>query len=66
MIYYKLIKISIDIPGFVKIIINNVVRYYGLLNFIITDQNLLFTLKFLFLQCYFLKIKQKLSIAFHF
>ena len=39
--------------------------YYGLLNSIITDQSSLFMSKFWFSLCYFLRIKKKLSTAFH-
>ena len=46
MIYYKLIKISIDILGLAKVIINIVIKYYDLLNLIIIDKSLLFNSKF--------------------
>ena len=62
---YKLIKIRINAPGFIKIIIDNVVRYHGLPNSIISDWDLLFMSKFWSLLYYFLGIKWKLSMAFH-
>ena len=65
MIYYKPVKITINALSFTKIIINIVIRYYDLLNFIILDQSLLFISKFWFLLCYFLGIKQKLFMAFY-
>ena len=55
-----------NIPSFTKVIINIVVKHYCLLNSIITDQDLLFTSKFMFLLYYFLKIKQKLFITIYF
>ena len=57
MIYYKLVKITINIPGLVKVIVNIVVRYYGLLILIITNKKSLFTSKLLSLLCYFSGIK---------
>ena len=46
MVYYKLVKVTIDIPGLVKVIINMIICYHGVPESIIMDQNLLFTLKF--------------------
>ena len=37
MVYYKLVKITIDFPGLAKIIIDIVIRHHGLLNSIITN-----------------------------
>ena len=54
-----------DALGLAKVIIDVVVRHYNLSDLIITDQESLFTLKFSSLLCYFLGIKQKLSIAFY-
>ena len=42
-----------------------VVRHHNLLDLIITNQKLLFILKFWSLLCYFLGIKQKLSTVFY-
>ena len=42
-----------------------VVKYHGFSDSIITNRGLLFTLKFWSLLCYFLSLKQKLSITFH-
>ena len=58
------IKVTIDIPSLVKVIIDVIVRHYRVLKLIVTDQGLFFISKFLSLLCYFLKIKQKLSTAF--
>ena len=57
MIYYKLVKVIINVPSLIKIIINIIIRYHGLLNSIVINQRLLFTSKFWSLLCYFLGIK---------
>ena len=65
MVYYRPVKVTIDASGFAEIIINIVIRHHGLSDSIVTNQGLLFTLKFWSLLCYFLGIKLRLSIAFH-
>ena len=65
MVHYKSVKITINAPGLVKVIIDIVIRHHGLLDSIITDQGSLFTLKFWFLLWYFLGIKRKLFMAFY-
>ena len=65
MVNYKSVKITINAPGFIEIIINIVVKYYRLLDSIVTDRGFLFTSKFWSMLCYFLGIKQKLSSALH-
>ena len=65
MVYYELVKITIDAPGLVKVIINIVVWHHGLFNSIITEQGSLFMSKFWSSLCYFLEIKRRLSMAFH-
>ena len=60
MIYYKLIKITINNPGLAKVIIDIVVRHYSFSNLIVTNWRSLFILKFWSLLCYFFDIKQKL------
>lgn len=63
IIYYKLVKVTIDAPSFRKVIINVVVKHYGFANSIMTDRKLLFILKIWLLLFYFLDIKQKPFIA---
>ena len=63
--YYKQVKITIDAPGLAKLIIDIMVRHYGLRDSIITDQSSLFTSEFWSLLCYFLEIKKRLSTAFY-
>ena len=65
MIYYKLVKVTIDAPGLVKVIIDIVVRNHSLLDLIVINQGLLFISKFRSLLCYFLDIKRRLSIVIH-
>ena len=65
MVYYKLVKIIIDILGLTKVIINMVVRHYDLPDITVTDQMSFFTSKFWLLLSYFLNIKQRLSTAFY-
>ena len=37
MVHYESVKVTINVPGFAKIIINIVVKYYSLLDLIITN-----------------------------
>ena len=46
IVYYKLVKIKIDALSLADVIIDVVVRYHGLPDFIITDQGSLFISKF--------------------
>ena len=55
----------IDVLGLAKVIINMIMRYYAVSKSIVIDQGLLFISKFWSLLYYFLKIKKKLSTAFH-
>ncbi len=64
MVYYKRVKVTINVPGLGKVIIDVVVCHHGVPESIITDQGLLFILKFWSSLCYFLEIKMKLSTAF--
>lgn len=65
MIYFKLVKVIINTPGLAKVIINLVVQYYDLPNFIISDCGAIFMSKFWYLLCYFLSINKQLFTAFH-
>ncbi len=64
IVHYKPVKVTIDVPGLAKVIINMVVRHHGVPKSIVTDQGLLFTSKFWSLLCYFLRIKKKRFTAF--
>ncbi len=65
MVHYEPVKVTIDAPGLVEVIINVVVRHYRVPESIVMDRGSLFTSKFWSLLCYFLGIKRKLSTAFH-
>ena len=54
MIYYELVKVTINAPGLAKIIFDIVIWHYDLPNSIIFDRGSLFTFKFWSLLCYFL------------
>ena len=65
MVHFKLIKVTINAPSLVEVIIDIIVRYHGLPDLIVTNRGSLFTSKFWLLLCYFLGIKQKLSTIFY-
>ena len=65
MVYYEPIKVTIDAPRIAEIILDVLIWHHGLLNSIVSNRGLLFNSKFWSLLCYFLGIKQKLSIAFY-
>lgn len=65
MIYYKSVKVIINIAELANVIMNVIVRRHILLELIIRDQDSLFTSKFWFLLYYFFGIKQKLFTTFH-
>ena len=65
MVHYVWIKVTINVLGLAKVIIDVVLHYYEVLESIVTDQSSLFISKFWSLLYYFLEIKRKLSIAFH-
>ena len=65
MVYYKAVKIIINLLGLAKIIINIVIRHFIFLDSIITNRGFFFTSKFWLLLYSFLGIKLWLFIAFH-
>ena len=65
MIYYEPIKVIINTLGLAEVIIDVIVRHYGLPDSIVTDWESFFTSKFWSSLCYFLSIKRKLSTAFY-
>ena len=65
MVHYKLVKVTIDTPGLVEVILDVIVWYDGLSNSIVSDRGSLFTSKFWSLLYHFFGIKRKLSTAFH-
>ncbi len=46
IVYYELVKVTIDAPGLAEVIINVVVHHQGVSKSIVTDRGLLFTSKF--------------------
>ena len=65
MVHYKPVKVTINAPGLVEVIIDVVVQHHGLPDSIISDRGAIFTSKFWSSLCYFLGIKRRLSTAFH-
>ena len=65
MVYYKTVKITLNLPRLAEVIIDVVLCHHGLLDWIVTNKGFFFISKFCLLLCYFLGIKQRLSIAFH-
>ena len=65
IVHYKVVKTIINVSRLAEVIINVVVRCYGLLKLIISDCSSLLTSKFWSLLCYFLNIKYKLFIVFY-
>lgn len=64
-IYYKFVKITINANRLFKFINNIIIRYYSFSNSILSNENMLFKLKFPWSSYYFLGIKQKPSITFY-
>ncbi len=65
MVYYKLVKITIDTFSLAGVILDMVIKYHGLPNSIMSDWGSIFNTKFCLLLCYFLRIKQSLSTTFY-
>ena len=65
MVYYELVKITIDAPGLAEIIIDVLVRHHGLPDSIVMGKGSFFTSKFWSSLYYFLGIKKRLSTTFY-
>ena len=65
IVHYKPVKITINAPGLVKVIIDMIVCHHGLPDSIVTTGGSLFTSKFWLSLCYFLAIKHQISTLFH-
>ena len=65
IVYYKLVKVTINTPRLAKIIIDVMLQYYSLYDSIINDCKVILMSKFWSLLCYFLSIKKRLSIMFY-
>lgn len=56
MVYYKLVKITIDASKLAEIIMNVMIKHHNILDLIVFDSSPLFTPKFYSLLCYILGI----------
>ncbi len=65
IVHYKPVKVTIDVPALVEVIIKAVVWHHGLPDSIVSDCGSVFTSKFWSSLCYFLGIKRKLSTTFY-
>ena len=65
IVYYKLVKVIINIPELAEVIINVIVYYHNLLVSIVTDKGSLFISKFWSLLNYFFGIKRRLFTVFY-
>ncbi len=65
IVYYKPVKVTINAPALVEVIIEAVVWHHGLLDSIVNNRGSVFTSKFWSSLCYFLEIKRKLLTVFH-
>ena len=66
MIYYKPVKVIINILSLIKPIINIIIRHYNFSNLIFFNKKSFFNSKFQSSLYYFLNIKWKLSTTFYF
>ncbi len=57
IVHYKPVKVTINVPGLVEVIINVVIHHHEVSESIVTARGLLFTSKFWSSLCYFLDIK---------
>lgn len=64
IVHYKPVKTRLNVAGLAKIVIDVVIKYYGLSGSIISDQGSLFILKFWLLLYNFFGIKQKRLLYF--
>ena len=65
MVYYKLVKITINLLVLAEVITNVAVWHHALPDSIVTNGSFLFISKFWSLLCYFFGIKCRLFTAFH-
>ncbi len=65
MSHYIAVDKTLDAEQFAQVLIENLVRYHGLPDSIVTDRGSLFTSQFWSSLAYFLGVKRRLSTAFH-
>ena len=65
MSHYIAVNKTLDAKQFAQVLIENLMRYYGLSDLIITDRESLFISQFWSSLAYFLGVKRRLLIAFY-
>lgn len=65
MVHYKPVKIIIHTSGHAEVILDVVVRHYGLPYVIVYNRSSVFNSKIWLSLCYFMKIKKRLSMTFN-
>ena len=65
MVHYEPVLTTLDAEQLAAVLIETVIKYHGLPNFIVTDRGSLFTLKIWSSLCYYLNVKRRLSTAFY-
>ena len=65
IVYYKPVKVTINVTRLVKVIIDVVVQHHSLQTSIISNRRAIFMSKFWSLLSYFFGIKRRLSTTFH-
>ena len=65
MVYYELVKVTINALRLAEVILDVVVWHHGLPDSIVSDRGSFFTSKFWSSLYYFLGIKRRLSTAFY-
>ncbi len=65
MAHYIAVDKTLDAEQFAQVLIENLVRYHGLPDSIVTDRGSLFTSQFWSSLAYFLGVRRRLSTAFH-
>ncbi len=65
MSHYIAVNKTLDAEQFAQVLIENLIRYHGLPDSIVTDRGSLFTSQFWSSLAYFLGVKRRLSTAFH-
>lgn len=64
IVYYKLVKTTINVTKVLKIIINMVIRHHSLPHSIMSHRMVLFTSKFWLSLCYLLSVKKGFLLLF--
>ncbi len=65
MVYYKRVLTTLDADQRAEELIEAIIKYHGLPDYIVTDRKSLFTSTFWSSFCYYLNINRRLSTVFH-